>query len=320
MCNFTDLFSKLLSKDNIVIQCHDDPDADSIASGYSMYKFFESKNKDIRLIYSGNLKITKPNLIEMKDKLDIHIEHIDDPASFNKPDLLITVDCQYGSKNVTKINSEEIAIIDHHTKDTTLKDDINYSIIDSKLGSCSTLIWYLLEKQGFKVNENKDIATSLYYGLLTDTNNFTEISNPLDKDMRSFLEFDESLIDTLKYKNLALKDIETAGLSLLRCSHNSSHNFAVFKTEVCDPNLLGLISDLVITVNSIDTSVVFYQSENRVKFSVRSCIREVMANEMANYLADDLGGGGGHSKKAGGQINISEFINKHPHSNTASSG
>lgn len=35
----------LLNYESIVIQCHDDPDADAIASGYALLKYLESKGK-----------------------------------------------------------------------------------------------------------------------------------------------------------------------------------------------------------------------------------------------------------------------------------
>ena len=35
----------LLRYENIVIQCHDDPDADAIASGYALLKYLQSKGE-----------------------------------------------------------------------------------------------------------------------------------------------------------------------------------------------------------------------------------------------------------------------------------
>ena len=33
----------------IVIQMHDNPDADAVGSGYAIYKYFKSKGKNVRL-------------------------------------------------------------------------------------------------------------------------------------------------------------------------------------------------------------------------------------------------------------------------------
>ena len=62
--------SNLLDYENIVIQSHDNPDADSLASGYALYCFFKSKGKKVRFIYSGRYKIQKSNLLLMIEKLN----------------------------------------------------------------------------------------------------------------------------------------------------------------------------------------------------------------------------------------------------------
>lgn len=88
-----------------------------------------------------------------------------------------------------------MAIIDHHQQEIY---DVAQAEIRSYLGSCSTLVWRMLLDEGFKVNDYKDVATALYYGLFTDTNSFIEIHHPLDKDLRDNIYYDASLIRILK--------------------------------------------------------------------------------------------------------------------------
>ena len=57
----------LLPFDSIVIQTHDNPDADAIASGFGLYSYFLSKGKKVRLIYGGKNKIGKSNLLLMTE-------------------------------------------------------------------------------------------------------------------------------------------------------------------------------------------------------------------------------------------------------------
>ena len=59
---------------DIVIQCHDNPDADAIASGYGIYLYLKDHGKDSRLIYSGSPAIRKSNLVKMVDVLEIPLE------------------------------------------------------------------------------------------------------------------------------------------------------------------------------------------------------------------------------------------------------
>ena len=90
----------------ITIQCHDNPDADTIGAGYALYCYFKSKHKKVRLIYSGNNRIKKKNLLLMKEKLNIPIKYIHPKREEGVEGLLLTVDCQYGAGNVRKLPAD----------------------------------------------------------------------------------------------------------------------------------------------------------------------------------------------------------------------
>lgn len=84
---------------------------------------------------------------------------------------------------------------------------------------------------------------------------------------------------------------------MIRYSFNEDYNFAVIKAQPCDPNILGLISDFLLQVDVITSCLVFNENADGYKFSVRSCIREVNASELASYLCEGIGSGGGHYEK-----------------------
>lgn len=297
--------------DKITIQCHDNPDADALASGYGLYRYFQSRGKEVRLVYSGRNRIQKSNLRLMVEKLKLPVEHIrgERGNTVQVEGVLITVDCQYGSGNVTGLSAENVAIIDHHPLE---KDAIPQSIINPNLGSCATLVWKLLREEGFDVDGDENLGTALYYGLYTDTNQFSELYNPLDMDMRDALTVNKSLITLFRNSNLSLKELEIAGIALIRYSYNDDYEFAVIKAKPCDPNLLGLISDFLLQVDAVKTCVVFNEANDGYKFSVRSCIKEVNASELAYFLAEGIGSGGGHYEKAGGFISMRRYEEKYP--------
>ena len=128
----------LLKYKDIVIQCHDNPDADALASGYAVFKYLESRGKKPRLVYGGRNVIRKSNLVLMIKELEIPVEHV---VRIDKPELLVTVDCQYEAGNVTRFDAWNVAVIDHHIQAGQLPEN---SIVREKLGSCSTLVWSML--------------------------------------------------------------------------------------------------------------------------------------------------------------------------------
>ena len=292
----------------ITIQCHNSPDGDALGAGFGLYMYFKSRGKDVRLIYSGPFEIQKSNLKLMVEKLDIPVEYVPEVHD-TLPGLLITVDCQYGAGNVAKLPAENVAIIDHHQIEIT---NVELSEIQSGLGSCSTLVWKMMKDAGYDFKGQVELGTALYYGLFTDTNHFAEIHNPLDMDMRDDLPCNHSIITLLRNSNLSLEELQIAGIALIRYMFNDDYNYAIVRAEPCDANLLGLISDLVLQVDQIHTCLVYNKMGNGFKFSVRSCIKEVRASELAAYLAKNLGSGGGHTEKAGGFISEAKYEEYYP--------
>lgn len=298
----------LCNYDKIYIQTHDNPDADAIASGFGLYTFFKARGKEVTFFYSGTNLISKSNLKIMVKKLNIPLKY-KEPSDEKIDGLLITVDCQWGAGNVTKFEAEKVAIIDHHQIEN---EDVELSNIQSNLGACSTLVWTMLSEERFPINDNLNVCTALYYGLYSDTNQFAEIHNPSDKDMRDEIPYNSVLIHQLNNSNISLKELEVAGIAMIRTIHNDDYNYAIIKAQPCDPNILGLISDFLLQVDQIWTCVVYMQNDAGFKFSVRSCIKEVNANELAAFIAGDIGSGGGHIQKAGGFISIGKYEEKYP--------
>lgn len=294
---------ELLVYEDIVIQCHDNPDADALASGFGLYLYFKSKSKNVRLVYGGKYIIQKSNLILMVSELNIPIVHVEE---LNNPELLITVDCQYGEGNVTRFDAKNVAVIDHHQVSGVLP---KMNVVRSSIGACSTIVREMLEEAGFDINADVKLATALYYGLLTDTSNFTEISHPLDKDMRDDMKFERSYITKFRNANLSISELEIAGNALLGAEYNEQYRFAIIQAKPCDPNILGMISDLMLEVDSVDTCLVYSILPFGIKVSVRSCIKEVKASELAEFITNDIGSGGGHIEKAGGFIQ-NELLDK----------
>ena len=201
--------SELLNFRSIVIQAHDNPDADAIASGYGLWLYFRLRGKKVRLIYGGSRPISKSNLVLMVKQLQIPIEHME--ALHDEPDLLLTVDCQYGERNVQKFSGKTIAVIDHHVavpeKLPALQE------VRSTYGSCSTIVWDMLKEEGDNPSDNEDLATALYYGLFMDTGKMQELHHPKDKDMRDELELRLNRATLTMLQNCNLSEEELVNLT-----------------------------------------------------------------------------------------------------------
>ncbi len=289
--------SELLRFENIVIQCHDNPDADALASGYALYKYLLRMGKSPRFIYRGRNRISKSNLLMMIDKLEIPVNY--EPEFDESPDLLVTVDCQYGQKNVTRTEAENVAVIDHHRVAEELP---RLCEVRSNIGSCSTILWDMIRSEGMSVEDDVLLSTALFYGLYMDTGKLSEVSHPLDRDMRDLLVINKSLITEMSNSSISLEELKITGRAILDYEYCEKNRYLLIRAEECDPNILGVISDFSLETVGVDICLAYYAGEQEIRFSVRSCIKEVHANELAAFLAEGIGGGGGHMTKAGGSV------------------
>ena len=185
------------------------------------------------------------------------------------------------------------------------------SLIHPGLGACSTLVWKLLQDAGYEVTDETGLGTALYYGLFTDTNQFAEIFNPMDRDARDTLPFNQSLVTTFRNSNISLEELEITADAMRDYHFNEDYRFGVVRSKPCDPNILGLINDFLLQVDKMETSIVFNETPDGYKISVRSCVREVNASELAGFVTEEIGSGGGHYEKAGGFISKKKYEAKY---------
>jgi phosphoglycolate phosphatase len=239
----------------------------------------------------------------MVDNLHIPIEYVEN-ASVPVSGLLITVDCHYGAGNVTRLTARQVAVIDHHQLEIS---NGQLSEIRPDVGSCATVVWHMLTEEGFSFDGRIELGTALYYRLYSDTNQFSEIYHPLDMQLRDSVPFNKDMISLFRNSNLSLEEMEIAGVAMIQHVYNAEYRYDIVKTRPYDPNILGFISDFVMQVDGVDSCVVYNHQEDGIKFSVRSCLKDVHANELASYLGGEVGSGGGHSEKAGGFLIKSKY-------------
>lgn len=295
--------NELTKYNDVVVQCHDNPDADALASGFVLMWYLKKQGvNSSRFIYSGRAPVTKSNLVLMIEKLGIQVQYV--TKLENKPELLVTVDCQYGESNVTKFEADNVAVIDHHQVSGVLP---SMSEVRSNYGSCSTVIYKMLLKEGIDINEDENAATAMYYGLMTDTNGFAEISHPSDKDLRDSASFRSADIVLFKNANLSREELKICSEALGDVFYDYDECYGIVEARPCDPNILGIISDMLLEVDFIKTCIAYSVMSFGVKISVRSCVREVKASELASFIAEKMGGGGGHLVKAGGFLKRDMF-------------
>ena len=159
--------------DDFVVTSHVNPDGDNIGSTLSIYYFLKKINKRVYYVMNDSMPINMQFLIE-----DINIINSQEFKELNIKDYnLITLDC--GDKNriclddEIKDNCTKLINIDHHASND-FYGDLNYVMAEES--STCELVYNLL-KRNEEINSvetiDKNIATALYTGLMTDTGKLT---------------------------------------------------------------------------------------------------------------------------------------------------
>lgn len=288
--------SRLLTCKRVCIQCHNDPDADTVASAFGVYCYLTRHGVDAFMVYGGRDTIKKRNMLFLLSSCRIPLVYNTAPEDF---DLLLMVDCQRGEGNAALFPAERVAIIDHHIQ--TVESCSDY-LIESSYQSCSTLVWELLREEEFPVEEYPDLAVALLYGLYTDTACFADLFSEPDINMRSALYHNQPLFEQLTKTNMTVAELMVASDALHNHYFDIDRHFAVVEALACDQTVLAVIGDFMIQVDVVHLSFAYTHAGGGYRISVRSCREELPADKIAAYVCSGIGNGGGHAKKGGGYI------------------
>ena len=287
---------------HIYIQTHNFPDPDAIASAYGLQKIFKHFDIDSTLCYEG--RIDKLSTKKMTEVFNINIfsyDQIRDDMSEN--DYIVCVDSQKGNGNITDFIGDEIACVDHHP--VYVNTQYKYSDIRF-VGSCSTIIAKYFED--LNITPDKHTASALLYGLKSDTLNFSRGTTLLDIDMFKYLyqKADNDMLKVLEHNNMELNDLKAYGAAIENIKIYGTVGFACIPFS-CPDALIGIISDFMLELNSVDVTVIYSKREDGFKFSIRSENKNIDAGSVINLALSDVGSGGGHPSMAGGIIKTEDI-------------
>jgi phosphoesterase RecJ-like protein len=297
-------YKKIFEAEKILLITHNNPDGDALSSICSMIEFLENSNKKyLAYCYDepGYDFSFLPNIKKIKNSLD----------DFSSFDLIISLDC--GSISRTKLD-EEIKTrksnqffleIDHH-QNNELFSDLSLRFSDR---ASTTEILYLFFKFN-KINLNKNIATCLLTGLITDTGNFLYPSTSgqsiaIASEMITLgVNFPLIIKNTFKNKDITTMKIWGLVLSRLRINEKNKIAYTFFlKEDFKNFNLkdddFGGIAGFIGGLFDVK-AVLFLRDDDsgKVKVSLRTNHKNINVDLLARIF-----GGGGHVRAAGFSLN-----------------
>jgi nanoRNase/pAp phosphatase (c-di-AMP/oligoRNAs hydrolase) len=283
----------------VLILVHNNPDPDAIAAGWA-FSFILKKKLQARslLVYGGRIMRAENRAMIRLLRIGIKSWEKIDSRRFK---VIALVDTQPGTGNNSLPKSVRPSlVIDHHPlRKRTLS--IPYADVRPNYGSTATILTEYLMEAGLPLT--KRMATALYYGIKADTQNLG----------RDATEADDRAATTL-YGKVQLRKLSQIEHPELPRQYFMEFDKAVHRARIYDklvvsdmgfltnPDMVGLISDLLISMSGVRWSLVMGNDNSQLIFSLRTKHWNQNAGRMAQRLVKGLGTAGGHGMVAGGQI------------------
>lgn len=295
----------ILNASNVIVMGHKNMDADCLGSAMGIYILAKSYGKDVHVVFNkkGIAIDELVKKIATSDKLsDVILSEEDLLPTINENTLLIVVDTHKtdlveSQSILSKVN--KIAIIDHHRRGTDAIENALLTFQEVYASSASELVTEILQYSELKVEIPTLVAECLYAGILTDTKNFTQKTGVRTFEAAAYLR--KLGVDVQMINKLFQNDVDTY-VSIADVIRNCEIVYDSVAIAICPKGIDNQLqitaqaADELLNLNSIDTSFVLSEVDDKVYISGRS-------NGKINVqLVLEKLGGGGHMMIAGAQV------------------
>lgn len=321
-----DLKKELSTKKKIVIVTHKNPDGDAIGSSLALFIYLKKQGHNVQVIvpneYPDFLKWMPQNasiLIYEKHKTKAN-------KIILEAELLFTLDFNAFARagdmqEILEKATAPFVLIDHHQQPDNYA---KYTYSDVTICSTAQMVYHFIEfMDGLDVLD-KEIATTIYTGIMTDTGSFryrstSSTTHRVVADLidhgadNAFIHesvFDNNSPEKMKLLGVALRNLKiipefrTAYITLSQHELDANH----FKKGDYE----GFVN-YALSIENVILAAIFVESkeDGLIKISFRS-----KGNFSVNKFARNHFEGGGHDNASGGKSNrsledtISYFISK----------
>ncbi len=286
-------------EDSLAILIEADPDA--MSSAMALKRFFWRKVQRVEIFHINTIQ--RPDNLAM-----INLLRVDQrPASklrLKAFDKLAVIDSQPSHHEAFSDLSFDI-IIDHHPVDPASK--AAFVDIKEEYGANASMMTEYLKAAGIKPSPK--LATALFYGIKTDTDNFARKSLPNDINAFRYLYRFANLniikkIETSEIKRQSLDSFRSAFENVTFVRDRAF----VYMGRVSNPDTLVLIADFFMKLAETTWSIVSGVYEGKLVVILRNAGFRGNAGKIAQRLFGVWGGkAGGHSGAARAEIPLEEI-------------
>jgi len=284
--------------DVLAIIMNADPDA--MASAMALKRIFWRRVRKINIYHTNIIKrddnLAMINLLKLDQR---HIRKMN-PEEVTKFAL---VDSQPSHGELLSKYEYDI-VIDHHP--FIAQSKAMFMDIKEEYGATSTILTEYLRAAGIKPSPR--LATALFYGIKTDTDNFTRESTQNDINaFRYLFQFvNTNNIKKIESSELTRKTLESYKKAMGNCIFIKDRVFIPMGV-VDNPDTLVMIADFFIKMADVTWSVAAGISGKKLIIIFRNAGFRYDAGKLANRLFGEYGSAGGHKSAARAEVPLANL-------------
>ncbi|NHN24625.1 bifunctional oligoribonuclease/PAP phosphatase NrnA [Flavobacterium jejuense] len=319
----TEIKSLLNTPKKITIISHRNPDGDAMGSSLGLLHFLKQLNHEVIFISPNEFPDFLAWLPETNKVVIFEREYDKALPILQKSDLIFTLDFNAihrtgdAMQKILETLSNPMIMIDHHQ----FPDDYaKYTFSDVSYGSTCQMIYDFINALGYNNLINKEIATCLYTGIVTDSGSFRFpkttsethkcVANLIEKGINNS-EIHNLLFDNSSYERLQLLGKALQNLRVLpeyKASYISLSQEELNAFDYKKGDTEGIVN-YGLSIQGIIVTAIFIENkeEGIIKISFRS-----QGDFDVNEFARKHFNGGGHINAAGGKSfsSLEETVNQ----------
>jgi nanoRNase/pAp phosphatase (c-di-AMP/oligoRNAs hydrolase) len=295
---YESLLEMVSTDDTLCIPIVADPDA--IASALALKRLFWHKVRKIIICRLNAIKRTD-NLAMIKC-LKVNLPYIKqiDAGEVSKWAI---VDSQPHHQKLLG-NIDFSILIDHHPPDPDL--EIPFMDIREDYGANSSIMTEYI--RAADITPSAKLATALFYGIKTDTNNFTR--NSTTADVKAF-RYLYPYVNLNIIKKIEFSEINKKNLADFRKAFDALQFIGdtayIHMGEIKDPDVLVIIADFFLKMAETAWCIVSGIYGQKLIIIIRNAGFRLNAGKVATSLFGDLDTAGGHKNAARVEISLATF-------------
>ncbi|MHC4959541.1 MAG: DHH family phosphoesterase [Planctomycetota bacterium] len=290
-----------------LIQVHNNPDPDAIASAMGMRALYRRYlNIDSRIVFGGIVGRAENRAMLRLLRIEIF------PASkvrFDACDLLTLVDTQPGAGH-TEVPDGHVpqVVIDHHPE-RDRPEGVLYWDVGRVYGATSTIVAEFFLRNNVPLPD--DVSTALMYGIKSDTHGLGEEAQPEDLEAYKglFAHGDAGILAQIEsarvprtYYAAFQKAIDSAQIYDFACVSHLG--------KIDNPDMVAEMADFLLRCEDLRWTLVTGIFDDTLQLSLRATGRDAHAGAIARQAVGVMGTAGGHGRMAGGQIPLGDADKK----------